>query len=198
MQRLEANWAAQFPSGSEWPAGGIAAACVGRLAFARPIDSAKSTQCSASDARWQVRMRTDLLDEGWIPDTAESFELLEGAHIQVYYFQVRWFPRLRWFTLRPPYGQFFVRGDRPVGWGVPERLDAPPRCLRDEAAFLVAPLSRSLALVGRNSFNSLESDAFPSQRAACLLGTRSDRRSRLPMSLPMHFAIVGTLQSATL
>jgi hypothetical protein len=92
-----------------------------------------------------------LLDEGWIPDPAEQSNFLEGAHIQAYYFQARWFPRLRWFTLRPPEGQHFVIGDRPVGWGVPDCLDAPPCCLRDEAAFLVAPLSRDLLLVGRNS-----------------------------------------------
>ena len=87
---------------------------------------------------------------GWIPDSTEQSNFSEGVHIRTYYFQLRWFPRLRWFTLRPPEGQFFVIGDRPVGWGVPEYLDAPPCCLRDEAAFLVAPLSHSLALVGRN------------------------------------------------
>ena len=47
-----------------------------------------------------------------IPDTAESSNFLEVVHIQAYYFQVRWFPRLRWFTLRPPAGQFFIIGDR--------------------------------------------------------------------------------------
>lgn len=80
----------------------------------------------------------------------EPANFLEAVHIQAYYFQVRWFPRLRWFTLRPPEGQYFVIGDRPVGWGVPDCLEAPPNCLRDESAFLVAPPTRSLALVGRN------------------------------------------------
>jgi len=91
-----------------------------------------------------------LLDEGWIPDPGERSNFLEGVHIQAHYFQARWFPRLKWFTLRPPSGEFFVIGDRPVGWGVPDALDAPPSCLRDDAAFLIAPLSRSLAIVGRN------------------------------------------------
>ncbi len=92
----------------------------------------------------------EFLDDGWIPDSTEQSNFLESVHIQAYYFRVRWFPRLRWFTLRPPQGQYFVIGDRPVGWGVPECLDVPPCCLRDEAAFLIAPLSRSVALVGRN------------------------------------------------
>lgn len=91
-----------------------------------------------------------LLDVGWIPDPREQSNFLEGVHIQAYYFQVRWFPRLRWFTLRPPSGEYFIIGDRPVGWGVPDCLDAPPCCLRDPSAFLIAPLSRSLAVVGRN------------------------------------------------
>ncbi len=91
-----------------------------------------------------------LLDAGWIPDPRERSNFLEGVHIQAYYFQVRWFPRLRWFTLRPPSGEYFIIGDRPVGWGVPDCLDAPPCCLRDPSAFLIAPLSRSLAVVGRN------------------------------------------------
>jgi hypothetical protein len=93
---------------------------------------------------------SSLLDVGWIPDPHDRSNFLEGAHIQAYYFQVRWFPRLSWFTLRPPSGEFFIIGDRPVGWGVPDCLNAPPSCLRDPAAFLIAPLSRSLTLVGRN------------------------------------------------
>jgi hypothetical protein len=108
----------------------------------------------------------ELLDDGWIPDTAEQSNFLEGVHIQAYYFQVRWFPRLRWFTLRPTQRQYFVIGDRPVGWGVPECLDAPPCCLRDEAAFLVAPLSHSLVLAGRNESTPWE--VTPSQVNALL------------------------------
>jgi len=91
-----------------------------------------------------------LLDYGWAPDLRDRDNFLEFAHIQAYYFQVRWFPRLRWFTLRPPSGSFFTLGDRAVGWGVPDCLNAPPCCLRHPDAFLIAPLSRSLALVGRN------------------------------------------------
>jgi hypothetical protein len=95
-----------------------------------------------------------LLDDGWIPDLTDRDNFLEGAHIQAYYFQVRWFPRLKWFTLRPPAGEFFVIGDRPVGWGLPDCLDAPPSCLRDPSAFLIAPISSGLALVGKNRLES--------------------------------------------
>lgn len=94
---------------------------------------------------------SSFLESGWIPDLTERANFLEGVHIQAYYFQVRWFPRLQWFSLRAPVGTFFIIGDRPVGWGVPECLDAPPSCLRDRDAFLIAPLGRSLALIGRNN-----------------------------------------------
>lgn len=63
-----------------------------------------------------------LLNAGWIPDPTEPSNFLELVHIQAYYFQARWFPRLNWFTLRPPAGQSFILGDRPVGWGVPDDL----------------------------------------------------------------------------
>jgi hypothetical protein len=102
-----------------------------------------------------------LLDVGWIPDPRQSANFLEGVHIQSYYFQSRWFPRLKWFTLKPPTGKYFILGDRPVGWGVPDCLNAPPCCLRDPSAFLIAPLSRSLILVGRN--NSLAWEITPKQ-----------------------------------
>jgi Protein of unknown function (DUF4238) len=58
--------------------------------------------------------------------------------------------------LRPPAGSYFIIGDRPVGWGVRDCLDAPPCCLRDPSAFLIAPLSRELVLVGRNNSESWE------------------------------------------
>ena len=45
-----------------------------------------------------------LVRSGWVPDQDDPANFLEGVHIQQYYFQSRWFPRLRWFTLRPPMG----------------------------------------------------------------------------------------------
>jgi hypothetical protein len=91
------------------------------------------------------------LDQGWVPDMRDRDNFLEFVHVQASYFQNRWFPRLRWFSLRPPPDRYFVLGDRAAGWGVPGRLNAPPNCLRDPRAFLIAPLSRSLVLVARNS-----------------------------------------------
>lgn len=148
MQRLEIEWANRFGSildgtAVEPPPDGLADGINRRdLRLLHPA-SGEKVVVRSDDA-------SSLFDVGWIPDPSEKANFLEGAHIQAYYFQARWFPRLHWFTLRPPSGSFFVIGDRPVGWGVPDCLDAPPCCLRDPSAFLIAPLTRSLALVGRN------------------------------------------------
>lgn len=149
MQRLEADWATRHrptlnDAMAEPPAPALAALRprVRKIRLLHPI-LGEDREVASQDA-------DGLLDDGWIPDTSEASNFLELVHMQAYYFQVRWFPRLRWFTLRPPDGQYFVIGDRPVGWGVPDCLDAPPCCLRDQSAFLIAPLSRNLALVGRN------------------------------------------------
>lgn len=150
MQRLEVEWSIRFGPLLDSPVA------------EPPPEGIKETANRSRPVRLvhlgfgQKTVATDedlagLLDVGWIPDPSDRSNFLEGAHIQAYYFQVRWFPRLRWFTLRPPDGEFFIIGDRPVGWGVPDCLDAPPCCLRDPLAFLIAPLSRSLALVGRNN-----------------------------------------------
>jgi hypothetical protein len=152
MQRLEQDWARRFPE------------LVGGPAVEPPPDGLTQTHERHRRVRFihpihgqRVLSEDDnpdhLLDAGWIPDPTERSNFLEGVHLQAHYFQVRWFPRLHWFTLRPPTGQYFVIGDRPVGWGVPDSLDAPPCCLRDPSAFLIAPLSQSLALVGRNDDN---------------------------------------------
>ncbi len=171
MQRLEANWATRFRPALNGP---MAEPPPPALAALQSRDRSIRLVHPVLGERREVRGQDadELLDDGWIPDTAESSNFLEGAHVQAYYFQARWFPRLRWFTLRPPEGQFFVIGDRPVGWGLPECLDAPPCCLRDEAAFLVAPLSRSLALVGRN--DSTPWEVTPSQVNALLAGWAHD------------------------
>ncbi len=149
MQRLHVQWAERF---------GLSAA----TAIEPPPDGMLNTAARRRPVRLlhpergqKVVLEDEdpgpLLDAGWFPDPAETANFLEGVHIQAYYFQARWFPRLKWFTLRPPTGSFFVLGDRPVGWGVSDCLDAPPSCLRDLEAFLIAPLSPVLALVGRNS-----------------------------------------------
>lgn len=91
--------------------------------------------------------------EGWrIRLQQEDF--LQAAHFQAWYFQVRWFPRLRWTILDAPPGHFFIVADRPVVWGFAELqhdgisllLDVPPSALRDSRVQLFAPLTRSIAL----------------------------------------------------
>jgi hypothetical protein len=171
MQRLEADWATRYRPTLNGPMAEppppALAALQSRHRSIRLIHPVlgERREISSEDA-------DEFLDDGWIPDSTEQSNFLEGVHIQAYYFQVRWFPRLRWFTLRPPQGQYFVIGDRPVGWGVPECLDAPPYCLRDEAAFLVAPLSHSLVLVGRN--DSTPWEVTPSQVNALLAAWAHD------------------------
>jgi hypothetical protein len=167
MQRLEVEWAAQY----------------GAFLSAPAVEAPPDGLTGATPRRRGVRLKHPtlgetilkeaddpdvLFDAGWIPDPSDRDNFLEGVHIQAYYFQVRWFPRLRWFTLRPPQGDFFIIGDRPVGWGVPDCLDAPPCCLRDQSAFFIAPLSRSLALFGRN--NPAPWSVTPAQVNAILAG----------------------------
>jgi hypothetical protein len=171
MQRLETRWAARFEELLssplvEAPPDGLMAAPARR----RPVRLVHPTLGERLVS--ETEDPTSLLDSGWIPDLTERANFLESAHIQAYYFQVRWFPRLRWFTLRPPEGTFFIIGDRPVGWGVPECLDAPPCCLRDSEAFLVAPLGRSLALLGRNNLKPWS--VTPSQINAMLAAWAHD------------------------
>lgn len=171
MQRLEADWATRFRPAVNGP---MVEPPPPALAELEPRERPVRLIHPISGERREVQGddADALLDDGWIPDTAEPSNFLEGVHIQAYYFQARWFPRLRWFTLRPPEGEYFVLGDRPIGWGVPECLDAPPCCLRDEAAFLVAPLSHSLALVGRN--DSRPWQVTPSQVNALLAAWAHD------------------------
>ena len=124
-QRLEVKWATRF--GTLLAAPQVGSPPDGLLDApdrTRPVPLMHQTLAEitvAADEDLNI-----LLDAGWIPDPRDRSNFLEGVHIQSYYFQARWFPRLRWFTLRPPVGEYFIIGDRPVGWGVPDRLDAPP------------------------------------------------------------------------
>lgn len=83
--------------------------------------------------------------EGWrLLLTNEDF--LELVHLQAWYFQVRFFPRLRWVILdAPPNGNFII-GDRPVVWRLNGVVDAQPRALRHPHVQLFATLTRSVAL----------------------------------------------------
>ena len=96
----------------------------------------------------------ELVNEGWIIDFDDPENFLEAIHMQAYYFQVRWFPRFRWYTLGTPQGQFFVIADRAVAWAADGYVDAPPNCLRHPSAYVLAPISRELVLVGRHTQDS--------------------------------------------
>ncbi len=80
---------------------------------------------------------------------------LEMLHFEAWYFQVRHFPRLSWVRLQPPDDEFFVTSDRGVAWLVDGLADVPPAALRHPTAQVVAPLTRSVALVGRHSTSAL-------------------------------------------
>lgn len=95
--------------------------------------------------------RDDVLrSSGWaLVLTGDDF--LELAHLQAWYFYVRFFPRLRWTILDAPPGGSFVIGDRPVVWGFDGAMDVPPNALRHQEVQLFAPLTRSVALFADNS-----------------------------------------------
>jgi hypothetical protein len=90
-------------------------------------------------------------NEGWFPDMRDRTNFLESVHIQAYYFQVRFFPRFKWFALHAPPEAFFIIADRPVGWIADGYIDAPPSSLRHPSAYVLAPVCRNLCLVGRHS-----------------------------------------------
>jgi hypothetical protein len=88
----------------------------------------------------------------WILSRDDHLEML---HIQAWYFQVRHFPRLSWVRLQPPDGELFITSDRGVAWLVDGAADTPPAALRHPTAQVVAPLTRTVALVGRHGTGAL-------------------------------------------
>lgn len=82
-------------------------------------------------------------------------DYLEALHLQAWYFQVRHFPRLTWTRLLAPAGQCFITSDRVVTWLVDGYADTPPAALKTSTAQVVAPLTRSIALVGQHGRQSL-------------------------------------------
>lgn len=93
----------------------------------------------------------DLATHGWRPDFNDRANFLEAVHVQAYYLQVRFFPRLQWFSLHAPKGEFFIIGDRAVGWIADGYVNAPPSWLRSPSAYVLAPLTKTLVLVGRHT-----------------------------------------------
>jgi hypothetical protein len=81
---------------------------------------------------------------------------LEMLHLQAWYFQVRHFPRLSWTRLDAPTDEWFITSDRGVAWLADGYADTPPSALRHPTVQVVAPLTRRLALVGRNETSKLE------------------------------------------
>jgi hypothetical protein len=75
-------------------------------------------------------------------------DFLEMVHLQSWYFQVRFFPRLTWALLWSPPGEPFVLSDRPVLWQADGFINVPPAALRHPTAQVVAPLSPLVALFG--------------------------------------------------
>ncbi|HWK31360.1 MAG TPA: hypothetical protein VNR20_04660 [Terriglobales bacterium] len=98
MQRLEANWAIHHHLALNDP---MAEAPPPALADLQPRDrKIRLIHPVRGEAREVAALDADgMVDEEWIPDTSEPSNFLELVHMQVYYFQVRWFPRLSWHTL---------------------------------------------------------------------------------------------------
>lgn len=99
----------------------------------------------------------------------KSDDYLEMMHLQAWYFQIRHFRRLSWVTLQPPDGEFFIASDRGVAWLVDGLADTPPAALRHPSTQVIAPLTRSLALVGRHATHSFNATTREVNRLiACL------------------------------
>ena len=88
----------------------------------------------------------------WILGRDDHLEML---HLQAWYFQVRHFPRFSWVRLQAPGGKFFITSDRGVAWLVDGIVDTPPAALRHPRAQIVAPLTRTVSLVGQHSTGAL-------------------------------------------
>jgi hypothetical protein len=81
----------------------------------------------------------------WILSRDEQLEML---HIQAWYFQVRHFPRFSWTRLNVPEDQWFITSDRGVSWTADGCANTPPAALRHPTAQIIAPITRTVALVG--------------------------------------------------
>ncbi len=103
-----------------------------------------------------------LIQDGWTLKFNRD-DLLELVHMQAWYFQVRFFPCLRWVVLEAPEGKSFVIGDRPVVWGIHGTFDVKPTMLRHPMVQLVAPLSRSVALFAYHAESAPPQEIEPEQ-----------------------------------
>lgn len=103
----------------------------------------------------------NLWDDGWRPRFSRD-EFLMMVHISAWYFQVRVYQRLKWLWARAPAGRCFVIGDRPVIWGLPGNVEMPPYAFRHPDVQFIAPLSKSLAMIGYYPASDPPETVFPS------------------------------------
>jgi len=144
----------------------------------KPVEAPPAGLLNATEIRRDVRMLHQSLGrrlfpadsdfeqaarDGWFPDMSDRTNFLESVHIQAYYFQARIFPRLKWFVLHPPQGEFFVIADRPVGWVVEGSIGAPPSALRHPSAYVLASLSKTLLLTRQAYIGAMGSDSGSTQ-----------------------------------
>lgn len=104
----------------------------------------------------------DLIRYGWRLQLTED-DFREVVHVQAWFFMTRFFPKLRWYVLRPPQGEFFVVGDRPIFWGFQDRLETTPSFLEHPHVQMFAPLTRSLLLLAVHAGSEPPSQVYPSQ-----------------------------------
>ncbi len=76
--------------------------------------------------------------------------------MQAWYFEARHFPRLSWRRLTAPSDEYFVTSDRDVSWIADGQPDVLPAALRHPSAQIVAPLTRTIVLIGRNATSPLQ------------------------------------------
>jgi hypothetical protein len=117
------------------------------MCLENPINGAR---CEVTTEREVNALRR----QGW-KLTLRPQDHLELMHLQAWYFQVRHFPRLSWVRLQPPDGEYFITSDRGVSWLADGYANTPPTALRHPTAQVLAPLTRTIALVGRHGANAL-------------------------------------------
>jgi hypothetical protein len=90
---------------------------------------------------WRIRLSDD--------------QFQQILHLQAWAFQTKHFAKMSWGLMDAPAGHSFITSARPVVWTT-DALGglAPPGDLGEESAVVVAPLTRTVALVGHNTSGS--------------------------------------------
>jgi hypothetical protein len=109
---------------------------------------------------------------GWVLRMTD-IDFAEIVRLQAWFFQTKHFPQLKWHLLRVPAGNHFIIGDRPVLWGWQNWNDPPPGALKERGVQLLAPLTRSLALLGCHAQDEPARKVYPADvNRAMLAGAR--------------------------